>query len=237
MQLLQNILLRMEPLVSAFDQFYNDFENSPFAQFYKEYHQVTRPSYNLMGKKELKWINKYVSTLEGSLLELGCGLSPVAEAITTNSKISHHLGIDFSSYAIERMKEDFPQSHWRQSHFTFLKVPKLNHALCLDASYDLKRIASLVNHSSESFLLSRIHSPAHEMKPIIGYTQRHWDFTADYHELIISWVNFLEAFNSENSTDQLSFSWTTLNREMKRHYNQLEQQQTIRTVTLYEKIN
>jgi hypothetical protein len=236
-EIIQKILLSLDPQIPAFDNFYTDFLTSPLSRFYQDLHSTTAVSYNLMGQQEYRWIQEYVSQLQGSLIEFGCGLSPIADKAGANPAIVHFTGIDFSLKAIEFMRHQYPESYWVHGHLNFINPQSFDHGLCLDASYSSNGIMNLVAKSKKSFLVTRIHEPGKTLRPINGYTKKEWDFTADYRKLIIKWITFLESYSLEKQDSCYSYSWEVIENEMKRHYQQMNKNLTKRTITSYEKNN
>jgi len=232
---IQKLLLAVDPRIEAFNQFYSDFLTSPLNSFYSKLHATKTISYNLMGREEYQWLQAHVFKLQGSVIEFGCGLSPVAEKIRTNAQVSDFIGIDFSLNAIELMRHQYPELQWVHAHLNYLKPKSFDHGICVDASYNQVGILKLVKKCRKSFLISKIHEPTKSLGPIKGFTKKEWDFTADYKELIMEWIEFLESYPRDDKAKTTSYSWIVIEREMKRHYAQISKKLTNRTVTLYEK--
>jgi hypothetical protein len=229
------MLLSLDPKATAFDSFYEDFVTSPLSEFYKEYHGVSSPSYNLMGKAEYQWIREHLAQLSGSIYELGCGLSPIVIELQLLDREAQFSGVDFSKVAIKLMEQKHSRATWAHSHFTFLKVPHFDHGFSIDASYDQKNLLKIGESFKKTFLISRIHPPYQNLPLINGYTKKEIDFTTDYQALIMAWSEYLELVEASNPKIKETPAWQVICPEMKRHSEQLKQSNTKRTVTIYEK--
>jgi hypothetical protein len=68
-----------------------------------------------------------------------------------------------------------------------------------------------------------------------GYTKSEIDFTEDYQLLIMDWLEFLSRPLAPSK--RMSLAYQIIEREMRRHNSDLKNNNTKRTITIYEKIN
>ena len=233
LKFLHRAFLKLDPRVEAFNHFYSDFISSNLSLFSKTYHQTDFPSYNLMGRREYEWVRDFASRAHGQIVEFGCGLSPIADCFVDIKPDSNYLGIDFSQSALNEMRRVFPQHSWVLAHLNIFKADQVDFGFCLDASYTQAQVTRMVKSCNISCLFARIQKPGSSLQQIKGYTRSEMDFTEDYRLLIIDWLEFLETLSTPSKEN--SIAYTAIKKEMTRHNDELEKNNTKRIVTIYEK--
>ncbi len=224
-QLLQKHFLGTDIQAQAFDSFYGELLKSSYPKFSQEIQGHQLPCYNLLSSKEIASLTSYLSSLDRTLLDYGCGLSFLAPLLPEKVNMK---GVDFSQYALLYNRESFPQYEFEAAHLNLTPdLKNFPHLLVNDAFYHfpnpLQKIQSLLKQRPQSlYWVHNFKMPVEELQ-LRGYQVRTQDFTEDFKVLVNSWLNLISSPDVQEERKIYPLIWDTLEKEMKAHSDALRQ--------------
>jgi len=224
-QYIQKKILEADIQAQAFDSFYQQLLSSSYPRYSSAIQGHQLPCYNLLSYEELNFLRDYLKTLEGDLLDYGCGLSFLAPLLKPHQKMK---GIDFSKFALRYNRQYFSAYEFEAFHLNM--TPKLGdstHMLINDAFYHfpkpLVKIRSLLSQKPSSlYWVHNFKDPIEELS-INGYEIKSHNFTPQFEKLVKSWSNILSSTTVQEERKIYPLIWDTLEKEMSAHKKALEQ--------------
>jgi SAM-dependent methyltransferase len=244
--LTHKLFLKIDSQIPLFNKFYDQLlKSEAIKDAPASLSETGELSYNLLSTQDHEELKSFLLTCEkGTLLEFGCGLSPVSQILQNEgiNKIDV-LGLDFSDRVIERNKELFSEHLFLQAHQHFLPSEEFDYLVLTDALYQGSRRKPFLSVINELFSKCRrkaivIQNHRVDNLPELypaGIPQK--DSTDSFYQHVKSWMDFLQTTKVQSEREKFKLLWDTISNEMGHHWNLLEQQKLKRIITLYENPN
>ncbi len=218
-RLLQKHFLSADIQAQAFDSFYSELLKSSYPKISQSLQGHTLPCYNLLTHKGLEYLTQYLSQLDQPLLDYGCGLNFLAPHLPKDIKMK---GVDFSQFALEYNRQNYPSYKFEASHLNLTPdLADFPHILINDAFYHfphpLQKIQTLLKQRPKTlYWVHNFKTPVEELQ-LKGYEVRNHDLTADFKELVNSWLENISGAHVQEERKIYPLIWDTLEKEMKAH--------------------
>ncbi len=234
---LQNHFLSTDIQARAFDSFYKELLESSYFFYSRQIQNHTTPSYNLLSSIERDKLIEYLSTLGGSFLDYGCGLSFVSEYLNNQTQM---IGLDFSPYAIKYNRQNYPHRKFQLAHLNLMPPESYDHILINDAFYHLghplRHLNQLLKRNPKSIYWVHNFKEQQGEFVIKGYQVETTDFTQEFKKLVNSWLSVIESSAVQEERKIYPLIWDTLEKEMKAHKAALKDQRIQRLHILIKKL-
>lgn len=235
------LYLKLDSQISLFNKFYDQLLKSEAIKL----SPVGELSYNLLSSQDSLELKTFLASCsEGTLLEFGCGLSPVAQILKNQNNSNLVVtGLDFSSRVINENQKNFPQHLFFQYHQHFLPTDQFDYLVLTDSLYQGSRkkpfrfvLEELLKNCRRKAIIIQNHREANlaHLYPE-GIPQK--DSTEFFKNHVKSWMEFLQCSEVAAERQKFKLLWDTISNEMNHHWNQLETQKLKRIITLYENKN
>jgi len=235
---LKNLFLKWDPMVSAFDQFYEElFQSESYSQLQMELGLKTI-SYNLINSHEENLLENWLRQQNGTLLDYGCGLSLPSQLLQPWGPLPVKIeGLDFSQKAISYCLKNFPEHSYRQEHLS-LHLRKKYHCVFIgDSLYHHKRpqraLKSLLKNATKSLFLTQLSRSPETFylrgapDPII------LDVSEKFRESLEVRSLFLESSIVKAEGEIFPTLWDTIRREIAIHLEKIQRKEVRRYVVTY----